>query len=118
MCNKLNTKHKLDNKIISNDIDVCHVLPSRKNQPAPIIVKFVRRSIRNLAFYNEKKLKLSQEKLSITESLSKRRLALVMEAKKAFGFKNVWTNNGNVFCYLKDKRQVINDFGDISKLVV
>ena len=83
--NKLNSELDLEYQIRSNDIDICHILPSRKGRPPPIIIKFVRRSVRNLVFYNKKKLKKSQEKLSITESLTKRRLLLVMEAKKAFG---------------------------------
>ena len=115
--NKLNSELDLEYQIRSNDIDICHVLPSRKGRPPPIIIKFVRRSVRNLVFYNKKKLKKSQEKLSITESLTKRRLLLVMEAKKAFGFNNVWTNNGIVYCFYKEKRQVLKDFGDINKLI-
>ena len=73
--------------------------------------------MRNLVFYNKKKLKKSQKKLSITESLTKKRLLLVMEAKKAFGFNNVWTNNDIVYCFYKEKRQVLKDFGDINKLI-
>ena len=115
--NKLNSELDLEYQIRSNDIDICHVLPSRKGRPPPIIIKFVRRSVRNLVFYNKKKLKKSQEKLSITESLTKRRLLLVMEAKKAFGFNNVWTNNGIVYYFYKEKRQVLKDFGDINKLI-
>ena len=101
--NKLNSELDLEYKIRSTDIDIYYVLPSRKGCPPPIIIKFVRRSVRNLVFYNKKKLKKSQEKLSITESLTKRRLLLVMEVKKAFGFNNVWTNNGIVYCFYKKK---------------
>ena len=101
--NKLNSELDLEYKIKSTDIDIYHILPSRKGCPPPIIIKFVRRSVRNLVFYNKKKLKKSQEKLSITESLTNRRLLLVMEVKKAFGFNNVWTNNGMVYCFYKIK---------------
>ena len=99
--NKLNSELHLEYQIRSTDIDLCHVLPSRKGRSHPIIIKFVKRSVRNLVFYNKKKLKKSQEKLSITESLTKKRLLLVMEAKKVFGFNNVWTNNGIVYCFYK-----------------
>ena len=117
MTNKLNSELDLEYQIRSNDIDLCHVSPSRKSHPPPIIIKFVRKSVQNLVFYNKKKLMKSQEKLSITESLTKRRLLLVMEAKKAFRFNNVWTNNGIVYCFYKEKRQVFKDFGDINKLI-
>ena len=117
MTNKLNSELDLEYQIRSNDIDICHVLPSRKSLPSPIIIKFVRRSVRNLVFYNKKKLKKCQEKLSITEFLTKRRLLLVMEAKKAFGFNNAGTNNGIAYCFYKEKRQVLKEFGDINKLI-
>ena len=115
--NKLNSELDLEYQIRSTDIDICLVLPSRKGCLPPIIIKFVRRSVRNLLFHNKKKLKKSQEKLSITDTLTKRRLLLVKEAKKAFGFNNVWTNNGIVYCFYKEKRQVLKDFGDINKLI-
>ena len=107
---------ELEYQIRLNDIDICHVLTSRKCRPPPIIIKFMRGSKQNLVFCN-KKLKKSQEKLSITESLTKRRLLLVMEVKKAFGFNHVWTNNGIVYCFYNEKRQVLKDFGDINKLI-
>ena len=115
--NKLNSELDLEYQIRSTDIDICHVLPFRKGRPPPIIIKFVRRSVRNLVFHNNKKLKKSLEKLPITESLTKRRLLLVIEAKKAFGFNTVWTNNGIVYCFYKEKRQVLKDFGDTNKLI-
>ena len=116
--NKLNTRLKLDYKIKPLDIDTCHVLPCRNNRPPPIIVKFVRRSIRDLVYSNKKKLKddNNPEKISITESLTRRRLRLVKNAKDEFGFRNVWTNNGIVYCYHNNRRQVINDFYDIEKI--
>ena len=103
----------------SNDIDICHVFASRKGRPPPIIIKFVKKSMQNLVFYNKKKLKKYLENLSITESLIKRKLLLVMESKKAFGFKNVWTNNGTllIYCYYKEKRQVLKDFGDVNNSI-
>ena len=60
----------------------------------------------------------SREKLSITESLIRRRLTLLIEARKAFRFFNVWTLNGAVYCIHHNKRQVLNDFGDIDKLIL
>ena len=113
--NNLNFEFDLEYQIRSTYIDIRYVLPSRKGRPPPIVIKFVRRSVQNLVFYNKKKLKKSQEKLSITESLTKRRLLLVMEAKKAFGFNNVWTNNGIVYCFYKEKRQILKECGDINK---
>ena len=55
-------------------------------------------------------------KLSITESLTKRRLRLVEEAKKVFQLRNVWTLNDTVYCSLKKHKHVIDDFSDIEKI--
>ena len=44
--NKLNSELDLEYQIRST-IDICHVLPSRKGRPPPIIIKFVKRSVRN-----------------------------------------------------------------------
>ena len=57
------------------------------------------------------------EKLSITKSLTKRWLAVVEEAKNAFGFQNIWTFYGNVYCFFKNNRQVICDFAHINRLL-
>ena len=117
--NKLNSRLNLDYKISSSDIDTCHVLPTKRSKPVPIIIKFVRRSVRELVFINKKKLKVddNSEKLSITESLTKRRLNLLMEAKKAFGYSNVWSYNGSIYCYFSGKRQVINDITSINDIL-
>ena len=118
--NKLNLRLGLSHRIKTFDIDTCHILPSRKKDTSPIIIKFVRRSVRDSIYSSKKNLKSEEEnaeKLSITESLTKRRLALEEEARNAFGFRNVWTCYGNVYCFFKNKRQVIDDFGDIKRLL-
>ena len=118
--NKLNLRLGLSHRIKTFDIDTCHILPSRKKDTSPIIIKFVRQSVRDSIYSSKKNLKSEEEnaeKLSITESLTKRRLALVEEARNAFGFRNVWTFYGNVYCFFKNKRQVIDNFGDIKRLL-
>ena len=117
---KLNLRLGLSYRIKIFDIDTCHILPSRKKDTSPIIIKFVRRSVGNSIYSSKKNLKSEEEnaeKLSITESLTKRRLALVEEARNAFGFRNVWTFYGNVNCFFKNKKQSIDDFGDINRLL-
>ena len=117
--NLLNTKLNLDFKITPGDIDICHILPSRRRDTNPIIIKFVRRSVRQAVYFKKKNLKSTgnnPQKLALTESLTKRRFQLLAEARVAFGFKNVWTLNGNVFCSYKDNRFSIFDFCDINKI--
>ena len=92
--NTLNDKLQIEPQLSDNDINVCHALPSRKGKN-PIIIKFVRRTVRNKVFAAKSKLKSSagesNPRLAITESLTKRRLRLVEEARKIFEFRNVWT---------------------------
>ena len=45
--NILNTRLDLPTSVSGSDIDICHPLPSKTNKK-PIIIKFVRRSIRNM----------------------------------------------------------------------
>ena len=110
----LNSKLKLDFEIKTENIDICHILPSRRKDTHPIIIKFVRRSVRQAVYYYKKNLKSSSdhpEKLAITESLTKRRFALLSEARVAYGFTNVWTLYGNVFSSYENKRfGVVNLF--------
>jgi len=70
---------------------------SRKGK-TPVIIKFVKRSTRKLVFSNKKLLVKSG--LALIESLTKKRLDLVYEAKKWFKNENVWTINGNIFCFI------------------
>ena len=53
------------------------------------------------------------EKLSTTESLTRRRLQLLRSAKQTFGLGSAWTLNGNVYCMHKNKRYIIDDFNDL-----
>ena len=114
----LNSRLKFTHPIRNSDIDICHVLPSRKGKN-PIIIKFVRRSVRNQVFNNKSLLKATKEsdpKLAITESLTRRRSKLLEQSKKVFGFQNVWTQKGNIFCSFEGKRHRIDDFANIARI--
>lgn len=112
----LNNDMNLPVEICDYEIDICHPLPSNKKKN-PIIIKFVRRSIRNLVFSHKKYLKFAEgRRLSITESLTKRRLNLVNEARKVFRFENVWSMKGEVFVKFKGKKHHLYDFCDIQRI--
>ena len=55
----LNSKLKFAHPIRNSDIDLCHVLPSRKGKN-PIFIKFVR-SVRNQVFNSKSLLKATKE---------------------------------------------------------
>jgi len=65
-----------------NQIDTAHPLPTAKNGKIPIILKFIRRSDRNMVFRNKKALVKSG--LALTESLTKRRLILFVRLKASW----------------------------------
>ena len=114
--NILNTRLNLPTSVSDSDVDICHPLPSKTNEKT-IIIKFVRRSIRNTIYLHKKNLKTSNgPKLSITESLTKKRLKIVEEARKVFGFGNDWSMKGIVYCLFKGKKQAIIKLSDISKI--
>ena len=114
----LNSRIKLSQPIANTDINICHVLPSQKAKN-PIIIKFVCYTVRNLMFANKSQLKAVKNidpKLSLTESLTKRRFQLLAKSQEAFGFQNVWALKRNIYCYFECKRHYIDDFRDISKI--
>ena len=117
--NTLNDKLQIEPQLSDNDIDVCHALPSRKGKN-PTIIKFVTRTVRNKVFAAKSKLKSSagesNPRLAIIESLTKRRLRLVEEARKIFEFRNVRTQKGLVYCEFMGQRHYIDDFSDIPRI--
>ena len=36
--------------------------------------------------------------------------------RKIFGFQNIWTLKEDVFCFFKNKRHYLDDFGDIERV--
>ncbi|XP_077968559.1 uncharacterized protein LOC144422705 isoform X2 [Styela clava] len=95
VANTLNSALKLEWPIQYGDIDVTHILPADGKGNVPIIVKFVRRSTKNMIYSMKRRLKKTG--LSITESLTKRRVELLTEARRVLGLKNVWTMNGDIY---------------------
>ena len=80
------------------DIVTCQELPQRNRRirkPPVVVVKFVQRCIRNRIFRN--KALLVQSRISVTEHLCVERMKLLAEARKAFGFKEVWSDQGLIF---------------------
>ena len=88
-----------------NCVDIAHPLPTARNGNTPIIIKFLRRSTRNQVF--KRKRLFSRTGLAVTESLTKRRLSLLNEAKSLLGDKNVWTYKGTVFTNINSKHEKI-----------
>lgn len=86
---------KVGEPVCLEDLDRTHRLgPPKTNKNRPIIVKFSRYHTRNRVFKKKKQLKGHQ--MSITESLTKRRMGELNDARNQHGFENVWTSDGKI----------------------
>ena len=86
---------KLNMEMSQVSIDRSHRLGKRKGpgqKPRAIIVKFTRYKDRQLVFENKKLLKGSG--ISVTESLTLKRMEHLKKAREQHGFANVWTLDG------------------------
>ena len=110
----LNDELNLSVEISIDDIDIAHPLPPNKEKEQPICIKFLQRSIRNEIF--GKKSNFYGTGTSVSESLTKRRLSILKHAQKTFGFRSVWTNQGKIFCNVKEKKIQIKNLDDINRL--
>ena len=112
VCNTLNEHLQLDSPLQANDLDIAHPLPSKKG--TPVIVKFIRRTQKN-EVYRKKRL-LKGTKMIITEFLTKRGLQLLEKARLEFKQCPVWSWKGEIFVFHNNKKKVIDDFIDITKI--
>ena len=78
---------KLNLALTTNCVDIAHPLPKSNSGKTPIIIKFVKRCDRNAIFKRERLFVKSG--LAITESLTRKRIALLNEARALLGQENV-----------------------------
>ena len=93
------------------DIDTSHPLPSKKK--TRVIVKFVRRDIKNYIFFKKRELKNSPLKIVITEHLSPRNLWLLAEVRAMVGWRNAWSSQCVVFALVNGKKKSVRGIGDL-----
>ena len=85
---------KMNIEISPADLDRTHRIGKKKpgqNEPRPIIVKLNRYNVRKKVFPTKKNLKGSD--VSITESLTPKRMEILKKARIENGFTNVWTSD-------------------------
>ena len=87
---------KLHVDITENEIDRSHRIGRKKNgkRPWPIIVKLTRYNTRKKDFASKRKLKWTG--VSITESLTAKRMEQLNKEREEHGFTNVWTTDGRI----------------------
>ena len=87
---------KLDVDIVENEIDRSHRI-GRKNdgqRPRPIVVTSTRYNTRKRVFASKRKLKRTS--VSITESLTVKRMKQLNKAREEHGFTNIWTTDNRM----------------------
>ena len=112
VCDTLNEHLQLDFPLQANDLDIAHPLLSKKG--TLIIVKFIRRTQKNKVY--RKKILFKGTKMIITKSLTKRRLQLLEKARSKFKPCPVWSWKGEIFVFHNNKKKVIDDFINITKI--
>ena len=97
---------KMGEEIRDIDIDRTHRIGKAKSdgKSRPIIIKFTRYNTRNKVFRKKKQLKGSG--VSITESLTARRISQLKKAREEHKFKNVWSVNGRIMYLDKSDNKV------------
>ena len=92
----LKTNEKLDVDITENEIDRSHRIGRKKNgqKPRPIIVKLRRYNTRKKVFASKRNLK--RIGVSITESLTAKRMEQLKMGREEHSFINVWTTDGRI----------------------
>ena len=74
---------------------------TRRTKPRPIILRFSSMRKRMEVFRNKKNLK--GKGITITESLTKIRFALLQKAKEKYGVNSVWTSEGRILTKIDGK---------------
>lgn len=99
---------KLGEQIVDADIDICHKVDIPHSKDKNIIVRFTRRSKRNLVLAKARKMRLTTDALGfegaskpvfLNEHLTRKNKQLLGAAvakKKSVAWKYVWTSNGKV----------------------
>ena len=100
------THEKMGEEIRGTDIDRTHRIGKAKSdgKSRPIIIKFVRYNTRNKVFRKKKQLKGSG--VSITESLTARKISQLKKAREEHEFKNVWSVDGRIMYLDKNDNKV------------
>uniref|UniRef100_A0A8D8Y720 L1 transposable element RRM domain-containing protein n=1 Tax=Cacopsylla melanoneura TaxID=428564 RepID=A0A8D8Y720_9HEMI len=122
---------KLGVSVDNDQIDAIHRIPTRSQNPEPIVVEFTTRKVRNSVINNSKTKRIRTKDLGlgtadrpvyIYEQLSPRRKKLLYEAKKLKQekqYKYVWTREGKIFMRKEDTSNPIRlqSLDDLKKIV-
>lgn len=123
--------NKLGETLDEKDIDVCHRVKIPNSVEKNVIVRFTRRSKRNVVLAKARKAKLTTESLGfdgtskdvyINEHLTaknKRLLGAAVARKKAIGWKFVWTTDGKILARRGESTPImhITSLSDVERMM-
>lgn len=115
--------------VCEDDIDVCHRVPTAKQNESNIIVRFVRREKRNAFLAKAKKMRITTAELGCREAApvyvnehltkqNKQLLGAAIAKKKQVGWKYAWARNGKILARREDKTPIlrIRALSDVDKI--
>ena len=102
------------NQLKCEDVDCSHPTSSERGKKSCIIIKFVRRDIRNLVFYQKRDLKNLSHRVTIVEHLNGRNLWFLSQVRKAVGFRNAWTSQCVVYALLGQDKVAVTSYRGLS----
>ena len=102
--------------ITLHDIDKSHPLYKKSNGKYVIIVRFVRRDVRDAIFYKKHVLKHTNTGITITENLTKDNMKLFKSAEESFGKGNVSSDQGKIYALVGGRRRHIKNNDSITTL--
>ena len=108
--------HHLSYPICLSDIDKSHPLYKKSNGKYVLIVRFVRRDVRDDIFYKLKNLP-TQSGVTITENLTAENLILFKSAKQSLGEGNVFTDQCRIYSRVKGKKVLIKNEAAITEIL-
>ena len=113
--NSLTPDADADNRFVSSDIDICHILPKKNNEHSHV-VRFISRKSK-IEVLNAKRLqrnrqfKFREKNVYINEHLTptnKHLFGLAKQKQRIINFKHLWTRNGRIFMRKDDTSHVIS----------
>ena len=112
----LNGLFEDDFRLTSDDIDICHELPSKNNRQPSHVVKFVSRKAKNIVLDNKKQrrnynFKFRNKNIFINEHLTpknKNIYSIAKQKKQSGDYKFLWTRNGKIYLRKDDNSQVVH----------
>ena len=103
----------LNPPLYCHDIDIAH--PLNFKQKPGVIVRFVRRDIRNNIFFNKKHL---LNGVTVYEHLTSQNAEILTKAQEAVGVKKAWSSKGKLFISVHGRKKQIKSKAELDRILL